>query len=131
MDYSSVFQLSCSAIALIAALADMFMEFRRDLTMLQQNSYRVDRYKRWLKSSGDTTSVIRLLSVAVALAAVSMLSVPIVSSSLVFLISIIGVIKLTGMRYKKPLVMTRRAWRIYGVMTVISLLIIAISCLLF
>ena len=122
--YSTVFQISCFTIALIAAVAYMFMEFRRDLTMLQQNSYRNDRYMRWLKASGDTTSVMRLLSVAVVLAGVSTLSVPMVSMILVFIVSITGVIKLGAMRYKKPLVMTHRAWRIYGVMTAIALAVI-------
>lgn len=131
MIYSTEFQITCYAIALIAAVAGMFMELRRDLTMLQQNSYRIDRYRRWLKASGDTTSVVRLLAVAVVLVSMSSLSLPMVSMVLVFIISVVASVRLTAMRYKKPLVMTRRAWRIYAVMSAISLIVIAVSWVLF
>lgn len=117
--------ISCFSIALLASLVNMFMEFRRCLTMMQQNSYRNDRYMRWLRASGDTTSVNRLIAVAVVLAALSTLSVPIVAMILIFLISTVSALRISQIRYKKPLVMTRRAWRIYSVMTLLALIVIA------
>ncbi|MDE7236905.1 MAG: hypothetical protein K2N66_03670, partial [Paramuribaculum sp.] len=54
------------ACAVIAA-ANVGMEYARDLMMLQQNSYRSERYRSWLRQSGDTTSVTRLLGMAVFL----------------------------------------------------------------
>mgnify|MGYP000013662931 CR=1 FL=1 len=50
----------------LAALVPFPAELKRDLMMLQQNSYRNDRYMRWLRASGDTTSVIRLTGHMVA-----------------------------------------------------------------
>ena len=49
--------LIMSIIATLVAIACYFIEFRRDLMMLQQNSYRNERYNRWLHTSQDTTSV--------------------------------------------------------------------------
>ncbi|MDE6377939.1 MAG: UDP-N-acetylmuramoyl-tripeptide--D-alanyl-D-alanine ligase, partial [Duncaniella sp.] len=108
--------------AVAAALLGMFVEFKRDLMMLQQNSYRPERYRRWLNSSQDTTSTMRLVSGAVALAAMSSLSAPLVGMSLIILISAINVLRLTRVHYKKPLVFTPRARRIYGVMTLLALI---------
>ncbi len=49
-------------VALLAAgVINLILELKRDLMMLQQNSYRNERYMRWLRTSGDTTSVVRLL----------------------------------------------------------------------
>ena len=48
-----------STTALAMAIA-LFFELRRDLMMLQQNSYRNSRYMQWLRESGDSTSMSRL-----------------------------------------------------------------------
>lgn len=109
-----------SIIATLVAIACYFIEFRRDLMMLQQNSYRNERYNRWLHTSQDTTSVMRLVSGAVVLASMSTLSVPYMAMGLVTAVSLVNVITLARRKYKKPLVMTRRAWRILGVMILLS-----------
>ena len=56
--------LNLIAILLLSgiALLNLALELRRDLMMLQQNSYRAERYMRWLGTSADTTSWIRLFS---------------------------------------------------------------------
>ena len=46
-----------SILATLLAVWCYVVEFRRDLMMLQQNSYRNERYNRWLHASQDTTSV--------------------------------------------------------------------------
>lgn len=109
-----------SALGMVCALTFMLLELRRCLMMLQQNSYRNERYRGWLRQSGDSTSVVRLLSLAVVLASLSTLSSPLVSMVLIILISGIGLVKLLTARYKKPLVMTRRAWRIFSTETVLA-----------
>ena len=38
-------------VILVAAAADMFFVYSRDLMMLQQNSYRNERYLRWFNQS--------------------------------------------------------------------------------
>ena len=113
-----------SIIATVLAIWCYVTEFRRDLMMLQQNSYRNERYNRWLQTSQDTTSVMRLVSGAVALAAMSTLSIPVVSMSLVSVVSLCDAVSLIRRKYKKPLVMTRRAWRILVTMLILSLLFV-------
>ena len=49
----------------VVAIINLFLELKRDLMMLQQNSYRNERYMRWLKSSQDTTSMPRLTACVV------------------------------------------------------------------
>lgn len=118
-------------IVALTAVASMLLELRRDLTMLQQNTYRIDRYRRWLKASGDTTSAVRLLSMAVVLVALTSFSVPVVTMALIFIMAAINIVRLLKIKYKKPLVMTVRAWRLYSAMSVLSLGTIALVCLLF
>ncbi len=47
--------LNLIAILLLSgiALLNLALELRRDLMMLQQNSYRAERYMRWLGTSAD------------------------------------------------------------------------------
>ena len=49
----------------VVAIINLFLELKRDLMMLQQNSYRNERYMRWLRSSGDTTSASRLIAIVI------------------------------------------------------------------
>lgn len=53
---------------IVIAVINLVMEMKRDLMMLQQNSYRNERYRRWLSTSGDTTSWVRLLALVAAMA---------------------------------------------------------------
>lgn len=110
--------------ATLLAIWCYVLEFKRDLMMLQQNSYRNERYNRWLRSSQDTTSTMRLVSGAVALASMSTLSIPVVAMTLVGLVSLANAITLGRRKYKKPLVMTNRAWRILSVMLLLSVLVV-------
>lgn len=103
----------------IAAIALVF-EFRRQLMMLQQNSYRNERYERWLTTSQDSTSTMRLISGAVLLASLSTLSPWAVSLGLISLVSLINIAILARKKYKKPLVMTRRATRILATMLILA-----------
>lgn len=115
-----------SSVSAIGALALLFAELRRCLMMLQQNSYRPERYMRWLRSSGDTTSAFRLIAIAVGLISLSTFVYGIVSLILIAIVSVIGLVKLITARYKKPLVMTRRAWRIYALAIVMAVIITGI-----
>ncbi len=116
--------LACNIIAIALAVIALIFEFRRQLMMLQQNSYRNERYKRWLTASQDSTSVMRLVTGAVALAAMSTLTDLLVSLSLVTIVSVVNIFSLAGKKYKKPLVMTRRATRIFTTMSVLAAIVI-------
>lgn len=106
---TNIFVISLIAIAVI----NLFMEMKRDLMMLQQNSYRNERYRRWLSTSGDTTSWVRLLAL-IGVVAMGVRPVPVwFKCTLAILPLLINIISLLNARYKKPLVWTNRARRIY------------------
>lgn len=119
-----------SLITLVLAVTGMVYEMRRCLMMLQQNSYRNERYRHWLSTSEDTTSVRRLVSGAVVLAAFSTLSLPAVSLGLVAVVSLLNTINLVTAHYKKPLVWTPRARRIYATMAIEAIAVITGAYLL-
>lgn len=106
----------------LMALVPFPAELKRDLMMLQQNSYRNERYMRWLRSSGDTTSVIRLMGIVVLLFLLTPMVPPVVSMPCAFLYCGCVTGRLLGAIYKKPLVWTNRAQRIYSVQTALTLI---------
>ncbi len=114
------------SVIMAVALFNLGIELKRDLMMLQQNSYRNERYCRWMRSSQDSTSVIRLISAVVVMFAFSTFSKESVTMLLILVVAGINVWKLLRAKYKKPLVMTRRAWRIYSMDCVLSLIFIAV-----
>ena len=114
--------IAVSCITLIAFF-NFLAELRRDLMMMQQNSYRNERYTRWLKTSGDTTSWQRLTALCVLLISMSPFASSIVSFGIIAAFALGPLIYLTTRKYKKPLVWTPRAKRIYSVGIVISALL--------
>jgi len=88
------------------------LNFKYDLQMFQQNSYRPDRYWKWLRS--DIGSSWRLVDVAslFLLMATQLLDFRLS----IFIVAIVCLVKtcmILRRKYKKPLVMTRRVWRLY------------------
>ncbi len=112
-------------IILIIALFSVIMEYRRTLMMLQQNSYRTERYMRWLRTSGDSTSSIRITAIIVFLLSLTPYIPKNVAMGLILLVSAINSWKLVQAKYKKPLVFTKRVWRIFITMNVLSVVILA------
>ena len=115
------------AIVLIVAIAHLVMEFKRTMMMLQQNSYRNERYMRWLGTSGDSTSMNRLLTIIVLLVALIPAVPENIGMGMIFAVSASGTWKLVTAKYKKPLVFTKRVWRIFITMSVISLVALGIA----
>ncbi len=98
----------------------MVLNFKYDLQMFQQNSYRPDRYWKWLRP--NTGSSWRLVDVA----CLFLLMAPqLLDSRLaVFIVAIVSLSKIFMIfrrKYKKPLVMTRRVWRLYVLTAVLAL----------
>lgn len=98
----------------------MVLNFKFDIQMLQQNSYRLPRYWRWLK--GNMGSSWRLVDVALLLLVfaptlldtrIAALIAGMTAATKIFLI--------LRRKYKKPLVFTRRVWRIYSLTALIAL----------
>ena len=107
----------------------MLLNFKHDIHMLQQNSYRPSRYWRWLQR-GDLSSMWRMVDVAMLFLLLATNLLPFQLASL--LIAIVCVTKcflILRKRYKKPLVFTKRVLRIYsltGLMAVGTVLPVAI-----
>ncbi len=117
--------ITLTAIAAALAAALYCMELKRDLMMFQQNSYRLERYRRWLGASGDTTSLWRLSGLVVFFATLSTLSRPMGATVLTAAFAAASIVRLARARYKKPLVWTARARRIYTVGTALAAVVAA------
>ncbi len=109
-----------SIIVLLIVLVNVGAEFARDVMMMQQNSYRIDRYRRWLSQSGDTTSYMRLVALLIVFMSFSLLKPWYIMCGAIGLDSLINSINLLCRKYKKPLVVTPRVRRILAVMTVLA-----------
>lgn len=120
-----------SALAIILICAMTIVELRRDLMMLQQNSYRRERYLRWLKASGDTTSMMRIAGYFLFLFAMAGFNIDAATMTFISFLGIYGLVKLLKAKYKKPLAMTGRAKRLFSVQLTLSASVIAVAIILF
>ncbi len=113
-------------LTLIFAVVTFAFEFKYDLQMLQQNSYRNERYTRWLNSSGDTTSINRLLTMALIFSMLYLNKVAWLCAIPTLFVLGTHIKKLATAKYKKPLVFTNRAKRIYATMLAIAVIVITL-----
>ena len=118
------------SLILIVALSSVVIELRRDLTMMQQNSYRPERYMRWLSESKDTVAMIRLLSIATLLFGLAVqISTLGITMVLTLIMMYFALRQNLSRTYKKPLVMTKRAWRIFTVQMLLAVAVcIVVLC---
>lgn len=96
----------------------MILNFKFDIQMFQQNSYRIPRYWKWLK--GNLGSTWRLTDVACLFLIFSTLLTPPLSALVVTLVVCVKTAILLKRKYKKPLVFTRRVWRLYSVTAILA-----------
>lgn len=106
-------------------------ELRRDLMMLQQNSYYNKRYLNWLRESGDTTSAWRITALIVFFVCIGPLSSRFIALLLAGTFGAVTALRLATAKYKKPLVWTARAKRIYAVQAVLTVLSVYAAIMLF
>lgn len=126
----SIINLIFGIILMATALADMWVVFARDLMMLQQNSYRADRYWRWFSQSGESTNVGRILC-CVALLFILVHHIPFFAGAAIAVIITGGqFVHLVRKKYKKPLVWTPRVRRICAVMWTLAVVIGLVAWLL-
>ncbi len=115
-DWFSIILTVVSAIMLI-------LVYKRDLLMLQLNSYRNERYTRWFNSSQESTSMQRIIS-CIALFVLLANSFHFISAAVISLLAQFWIIfKLVTAKYKKPLVVTLRVKRIFLTMMLISAIV--------
>ncbi len=110
-----------SIIILVICGLYMLLNFRHDIHMLQQNSYRIDRYWKWLNRSGDISSASRLVNVGVLFLLFSTLLTPAVNAMIVAATCCVQAVIMLRKKFKKPLVYTPRVKRIYSVCAVFSI----------
>lgn len=106
----------------------MILNFKYDIQMFQQNSYRISRYWRWLKRNLGSTW--RLFDIACLFMLFSTLIPPVDAAFVIALLSLGKIYIIFRRKYKKPLVFTRRVWRLYSVTAIISLAIFLLMILL-
>lgn len=105
------------------------LNFKHDIHMLQQNSYRIPRYWRYLKS--DMSSFSRLVDVALIFLLCSSNLIDVRFAALIAGVTCVTkCVLILRKKFKKPLVFTRRVWRIYSVTVILALAIYIISILL-
>lgn len=114
------------AIGTVLALCAATLNLRRDLTMFQQNSYRADRYRRWMDQSGESTSGWRLAAIIVFLFSATRFCTVNVYETLIALFCTANIISLASRKYKKPLAMTKRANRLMAVSLALVLIFLGI-----
>lgn len=108
------FELIVNVILMAMSVVGFAIMLKWDMQMLQQNSYRNERYTAWLKESGDYYSVQRLID-----AAVLVISLSTFAKQSFYVVGILAVavlvqsVALSRRKYKKPLVFTKRVRRIY------------------
>lgn len=98
----------------------MVLNFKHDIHMLQQNSYRIPRYWRYLVNN-DISSSWRMVDVAMIFIILSRLLDFRLSIFLVALLSVYKIGSILKKKHKKPLVFTNRVKRIYGVTVCIGI----------
>lgn len=90
-------------VIIAAAAVDMFFIYSRDLMMLQQNSYRNERYLRWFNQSKESTSMTRLFCM-IAFFVIALGRVPaILTYPVVILILVWQIISLPPENTRNPL----------------------------
>lgn len=117
--------LIIAIITIIIAVAFLFETVRYDLMIFQQNSYRNERYVRWLKNNITTKRYIINLAIV-------LLSLVCIKSVFLILIPAVITVIVTVLRfqekYKLPLKVTSRVRRLIAI-NVILLLVIIIPAL--
>lgn len=103
----------------VVCAAYLVSNLRFDIQMLQQSSYRIERYWRWLQ--GNYSSAWRLIDLALLFLLFSTLLTPMFNMLIVGLAALTKLFIIFTRKYKKPLVFTKRVWRIYSVAAILSL----------
>lgn len=118
--------IAVMAVGLLALVCNM----RRDLMMLQQNSYMNDRYVRWFNQSGESTNYLRI-GACIALFMCLVHHIPAWSGMGCAIIIMLWVsVSLLRRKYKKPLVVTKRVKRLFATFSLLNIIVIAVTGIL-
>lgn len=98
----------------------MILNFKYDIQMFQQNSYRIPRFWKWLRA-GNYASGWRLVDLACIFLLFSVMLHYALAAMAVALVAMAKIALILRRKYKKPLVFTRRVWRIYILTAILAL----------
>lgn len=119
-----------NTILAIVAVIYMVLVVKRDIQMLQQNSYRNERYKKWLKQNNEYTTMPRMACMIMGLLMVSTFA-PfrwfVVLKVIFIIVLVVLSMNLLKAKYKHSLVFTKRVWRLLSA----ELLLILILAVLY
>ena len=99
----SILLFLLTLVAGVFALELLVVELKRDLMMLQQNSYRIDRYIKWFACQWRHHSLPRLIAMALFLLSMATFSMDWIVAAAMALFSLVQFIALRRRRYKSPL----------------------------
>lgn len=122
--------ISFAILSIILMAVTLCYEYHRDIMMLQQNSYRPERYMRWLRESGDTTTARRLVAVFLILLGLCRFGSAMFATICFSCFAIYCSAYLGSRKYKKPLAFTHRVKRIMIVLGILSLAVVAVALVL-
>ena len=114
-----IYYISIILLTVVTAVY-IVMRYKVDIQMMQQNSYRNDRYLRWWRSNKDSLRMGRVVDFALLMVMAVWHSY--IVALLVAAIVVFKSVVLARKKYKKPLVMTKRAWRLLITMIVTTVI---------
>ena len=108
----------------IVWLLFMLASMRYSVQMFQQNSYRVERYNRWLRSTGEWYSRANLLAVLASIIFIFTSHVVLLSLFAVWML-VIAVAEFS-IKYKVPVVYTMRVKRLIATRLILTFAVVAL-----
>ncbi len=118
-------------LTVIVAILDLYFVYSRDLMMLQQNSYRNERYLRWFHQAKESTTTGRIACMFALFVLLVETKPTLLACLVVIMLLAWQAYSLARRKYKKPLVRTKRVNRIFATMVAVTVVIIALSWLFF
>lgn len=98
----------------------MVLNFKYDIQMFQQNSYRPDRYWKWLQPNiGSSWRLVDVACLFLMMASPQFLDFRL-ASLFVAIVAVSKIFLIIRKKYKKPLVFTKRVWRLYSLTGLLS-----------
>lgn len=118
-----------NVLLLLIVCAYFAVMVKYDVQMLQQNSYRNERYSKWLNQNNESIAFDRIMIyLAFILSLSNFLQSWIVELIVTTILAVMIVLKLKK-KYKKPLVFTNRVKRLYFVELFIAAIFVALTAI--
>lgn len=121
------YQIVLQILTILVAILDLYFVYSRDLMMLQQNSYRNERYLRWFHQSNESTTINRIVCMFALFVLLVETRLSLIACIVVVLFLSLQALSLSRRKYKKPLVRTKRVNRIFATMIVVTALFTALG----